>query len=117
MTEGAWPWPEEMDGVLAAPGSHQVLIDNDRVRVLEVSIGPAHREPEHTHRRPRRMIVDGPARIRYYAQGSLEFESPPGAPATGVKVSSMAPEGPHSVENIDDRPYHAIRVELKYPGE
>jgi hypothetical protein len=29
----------------------------------------------------------------------------------------MAPEGPHSVENIDDRPYHAIRVELKYPGE
>src|ERR1035441_7026403 len=68
MTEGSWPWPEEMDGVLAAPGSHQVLIDNDRVRVLEVSIGPAHREPEHTHRRPSVMIVDGPARIRYYAQ-------------------------------------------------
>jgi hypothetical protein len=41
MTEGSWPWPEEMDGVLAAPGSHQVLIDNDRVRVREVSIGPA----------------------------------------------------------------------------
>jgi hypothetical protein len=29
----------------------------------------------------------------------------------------MAPEGPHSVENIDDRPYHAIRVELKDAGQ
>jgi hypothetical protein len=25
----------------------------------------------------------------------------------------MEPEGPHSVENIDERRYHAIRVELK----
>jgi quercetin dioxygenase-like cupin family protein len=113
MAEASWPWPEEMDAVQAAPGSHKVLIDNDTVRVLEVSIAPAHREPEHTHRRPSVMIVDGPARIRYYARGSLEFESPPGPAATGTRTSWMAPEGPHSVENIDDRPYHAIRVELK----
>lgn len=117
MTEASWPWPEEMDAIQAAPGSHQVLIDNDRVRVLEVSIAPAHREPEHTHRRPSIMIVDGPARIRYYAQGSLEFESPPGPGATGTRAGWMDPEGPHSVENIDDRPYHAIRVELKDAGE
>jgi len=25
----------------------------------------------------------------------------------------MDPEGPHSVENIDDHRYHAVRVELK----
>jgi len=25
----------------------------------------------------------------------------------------MEPEGPHSVENIDEHRYHAIRVELK----
>jgi hypothetical protein len=30
-----------------------------------------------------------------------------------VRVSWMEPEGPHSVENIDERRYHAIRIELK----
>ncbi len=30
-----------------------------------------------------------------------------------VRVGWMEPEGPHSVENIDERRYHAIRVELK----
>lgn len=28
----------------------------------------------------------------------------------------MEPEGPHAVENIGTRPYHAIRVELKRPA-
>jgi hypothetical protein len=30
-----------------------------------------------------------------------------------VAVHWMEPEGPHSVENIDDHRYHAIRIELK----
>jgi hypothetical protein len=30
-----------------------------------------------------------------------------------VRVRWMEPEGPHSVENIDEHRYHAIRVELK----
>jgi len=33
--------------------------------------------------------------------------------ASGGRVRWMEPEGPHSVENIDQRRYHAIRVELK----
>jgi hypothetical protein len=31
----------------------------------------------------------------------------------GLRVRWMEPEGPHSVENIDEHRYHAIRVELK----
>jgi len=38
-----------MDALLAAPASHRVLIENDRVRVLEVVIGAQTHEPEHTH--------------------------------------------------------------------
>jgi quercetin dioxygenase-like cupin family protein len=87
---------------------------NDRVRVLEVVIEPRTREPEHTHRATSVMIVDEPARIRYYVGRALQFESPEhaGAPPA-VRVSWMEPEGPHSVENIDERRYHAIRIELK----
>lgn len=75
--EQPWPWPETMDALLAAPASHRLLLENDRVRVLDVLIGPRAREPEHTHQAPSIMIVDEPARIRYYAGGALRFESPP----------------------------------------
>ena len=103
-----------MDALLAAPASHRVLLENDRVRVLEVVIEPRTREPEHTHRAASVMIVDEPERIRYYAGGAVQFESPEfsGAPAAS-RVSWMEPEGPHSVENIGERRYHAIRIEMK----
>jgi len=114
MTTGQpWPWPETMDALLAAPASHRVLLENGRVRVLEVVIEPGTREPEHTHRAASVMIVDEPARIRYYAGGALVFESPADSGSSpGVRVRWLEPEGPHSVENIDQRRYHAIRVEL-----
>ena len=62
--EGSWDWPPSMDAVVAAPKSHRVLFENADVRVLEVTIAAGHREPEHTHRDPSVMVVDGPARIR-----------------------------------------------------
>ena len=109
-----WPWPQTMDALLAAPGSHRLVLENDRVRVLEVVIEPGAREPEHTHRAASVMVVDEPARIRYYKTGELLFESPAhsGSPP-GARVRWMEPEGPHSVQNIDQHRYHAIRVELK----
>ena len=76
-TEQPWPRPDSMDALLAAPTSHRVLLDNNRVRVLEVVIEPGTREPEHTHRAPSVMIIDEPARIRYYQGGTLLFESLP----------------------------------------
>jgi hypothetical protein len=103
-----------MDALLAAPASHRVLIDNDRVRVLEVVIEAGVREPEHTHQAPSVMIIDQPARIRYYADGALTFETAAGPATTaGPRVHWQEPEGPHSVENIDQQRYHAIRIELK----
>jgi quercetin dioxygenase-like cupin family protein len=103
-----------MDALVAAPDSHRVLLENDRVRVLDVLIEPGTREPEHTHRAPSVMLIDEPAHIRYYAGGELRFESASAAEfVPGVRVRWMNPEGPHSVENLDERRYHAIRIELK----
>jgi len=60
------------------------------------------------------MIADEPARIRYYQGGELQFESQaPCQSEPRVRVRWMEPEGVHSVENIDQRRYHAIRIELK----
>jgi hypothetical protein len=36
---GTWPWPDSLDAVVAAPGSHRVLFERERTRVLEVTIG------------------------------------------------------------------------------
>jgi hypothetical protein len=109
-----WPWPETMDALIAAPASHRVLLDNDQVRVLDVEIQPGTREPEHTHQAPSIMIVDEPARIRYYVGDTVRYESAPRSePPAQRRVNWLDPEGPHSVENIDQRRYHAIRVELR----
>lgn len=109
-----WPWADELDGVIAAPDSHRLLFENDRVRVLEVVVAAGAREPEHTHRWPSVMIVDEPARIRYYEHGVQTFESPAGdTPPQGPRAGWMDPEGPHSVENIDTCRYHALRIELR----
>jgi hypothetical protein len=109
---GARPWPAELEGTVAAPRSHRVLLETPAARVLEVVIEPGDREPEHVHSSPSVMIVDGPARIRYYESGVLTFESPPTVDRLAVRVMWMDPEGPHSVENIDTHAYHAFRVEL-----
>jgi hypothetical protein len=109
---GAWPWPSELEGPIAAPESHRVLLETPDVRVLEVVIEPGSREPEHTHRHRSVMIVDAPARIRYYEHGDLTFESDPGRGPASARVTWMDPEGPHSVESIDAATYHALRVEI-----
>lgn len=109
----SWPWPGSLEGPLAAPRSHRVLFETPAVRVLEVEIAPGEREPEHTHRAASVMIVDEPARIRYYAEGVLLYQSPETiAPET--RVSWLEPEGPHEVENLDNHRYHAFRIELRH---
>lgn len=108
-----------MDAAVAAPDSHRVLMETDRVRVVEVVVEPGVREPVHTHRWPGVMWIDRPARIRYYGEsGDLELETPEwpeGESATTAphRTEWMEPEGPHAVENVDEVAYHAIRVELK----
>src|SRR4051794_27018543 len=43
-------WTPENDALVAAPQQHNLLFENDEVRVLEVSVPPGLREPLHAHR-------------------------------------------------------------------
>lgn len=111
---GDWHWGDELDAVTAAPTSHRVVFENEQVRVLEVAVSPGVREPEHTHRWSSVMVTDQRARIRYRIGDEVTFESPdPLPPRDELTGSWMGPEGPHSVENIDSVPLHALRVEFK----
>ena len=92
---GVWPWPDPLDAVVAASGSHRVVLENETTRVFEVIIAPGEREPEHTHRWPSFMVVHRPTRIGYYTGDTLTFtssEQPSPAPR-GPRVSWLDPEG------------------------
>ena len=45
-------WPDELDALVAAPLHHDLLFENEAVRVLDARILPGHTVPLHTHRWP-----------------------------------------------------------------
>jgi len=57
-------WDPALDAVAAAPRHHKVLFENERLRVLEVTLESNDEEPIHHHRWPSVFVFDqvqGPA--------------------------------------------------------
>lgn len=110
-----WPWPDTLDALVAAPGFHQLLYENDRVRVLEVRIAPSQIVPVHTHCWPGVVYVKSSSHfLRRDGQGALVFDSrTTGAPPAVPIVQWLDRLPPHSVENIGSTDIHLISVELK----
>ena len=108
-------WPDSLDAVAAAPQNHKVVLENERVRVLEVTVRPGEKEPLHMHRMPSVMYVMAEDNIRDYdADGKVLYDSrtdkaPPKTPYT----IWMEPQAPHRVENLSKKPLRLLRVELK----
>jgi hypothetical protein len=48
----SWPWPESMDAVQAAGKNHRILYEDEKVRILEVTVAPGEHEARHDHRWP-----------------------------------------------------------------
>lgn len=114
MEKHAWPWDKSLDATIAAPNSHKVLLENDQTRVVEVVILAGHREPAHTHEWPSVMIVDQSTKIIYYDANGKGTEYPARDVSGGKPfVEWLEPEELHAVENLENRPYHAIRIEFK----
>ena len=111
-----WPYPDSLDALVAAPKFHRVLFENDRVRVLEVTVPPHTREPLHTHRWPSVMYRERYGAGRYYdATGKLVHEfADTHAPGTVIpRARWQQPEAPHAVENTGEVADRFVRVELK----
>ncbi len=105
----------ETDAVIAAPNSHKVLFENDKVRVLEVIILPGQKEPMHTHERSSVMMIDSSTRIKYYGEDGVGVEYPERKESKEKPfIEWLEPEGLHAVENLDStKTYHAVRIEIK----
>jgi hypothetical protein len=108
-------WPESLDAVAAAPGNHKVILENDRVRVLSVTVAPGEKEPLHKHTMPaviyvlsREDILDTDAD----GKTLLDTRAIPNPPTKNFAVW-MAHQPAHSVFNRSKNPLRLIRVELK----
>jgi hypothetical protein len=113
--QGAWPWPDSLDALVAAPDHHRLLLENEEVRVLEVRIAPGQFVPVHTHRWPSVVFtLSGDDFIRRDAGGNvlLDTRITP-FPKPRAAADWLGPLGPHSVENVGRSEIRLLSVELK----
>lgn len=109
-------WLKDQDAVVSVPKNHKILFENDKVRVLEVTLAPNELEPVHHHQWPSVLyIMEAGDFIDRDADGNVIMDTrnmpePLVFPLTMYKE----PEAPHSVENLSDTiPIRLIRVEMK----
>ena len=109
-------WPESLDAVVAAPGNHRVVLENEHVRVLDVTVAPGEREPLHAHCLPSVMYLMQEGVYRDYDASGKLVEEVTVAPPDSLfpMVLWLDPQAPHSVHNLDSRPTRLLRVELKH---
>ena len=97
-------WPKDQDAVVSAPNNHKILLENDKVRVLEVTVLPNEIEPVHHHQwKSVLYIMDAGDFIDRDAEGNVIMDTrklpePLVFPLTMYKD----PEAPHTVENLSD---------------
>ncbi len=106
-------WPAEQDALNAAPDNHRVILENDDLRVLEVTVRPGEREKVHHHRWPSVMIVDSRPNYKNYDKDGNEIKPATTAQPELPIVARLPAQAAHAIEVFDTKPFHAIRVEFK----
>ena len=99
---------DPIDALKASPANFRLLLENDRVRVVEYALPPGERDQWHTH----------PAKVSYVVSGgSVRVTTADGRSfvvdekAGDTTWSEPAPR--HFVENIGSTPVKTILVEVK----
>jgi quercetin dioxygenase-like cupin family protein len=103
-------WTAEKDATVAAAANHKILLENEEVRVLQVSVPPHSQEPMHAHRYPAVIyLMSSPHLFEHTEDGKVRDagERPDG-------LTRWLPiDQAHFLENRTDKPLLALRVELK----
>jgi hypothetical protein len=109
-----WPWPDSLDALVAAPRHHKLVLENDRVRVLDTRIPAGDLVPVHTHRWPAvYYTITGSDFIRRDGEGKvlLDTRVTPSVPDQPARFIECLP--PHSIENVGTSEIHLVSVEMK----
>ena len=111
----AWPWPDSLDALAAAPAYHTKLLENEWVRVLHTLIPPGAVVPLHTHRcGGAAYLISWSDFIRRDQDGSVLLDSRTLGSYPTVPCAQWAdPLPPHTVENVGRSVLSILIVELK----
>ena len=95
------------DIVKLAPDQHKVLFENDRIRMLKVTVKPGEKVAMHTN----------PENVNYILKaGTLRLTGADGS-VQDIELSEgqviPAPVSSHAVENVGDTDVQTIGVEIK----
>lgn len=124
-TDGTDPktWDPKSDGPIAAPQNHQVVFENDTVRVISVTVQPGATEPFHAHMKCAVLVFDRPVKVTdrdpqgHVEQQPVVWGAIPWLSATAPKgvpfVWLQPPEAAHSITNNDTKVLHLTRIEMK----
>jgi quercetin dioxygenase-like cupin family protein len=86
---------------------YKVMFENDQVRVLKITYGPKEKSVMHEH--PNGVAV-------FLTDGQIKFELADGKSQDAVVKpgqAMFAPGGKHLPENVGDKPFEVVLVELK----
>ena len=108
-------WPEHLDALAAAPDHHELLFENDRVRVLDSIVRSGDSTPVHTHRWPAVLYILGVSDfVRFDSNGSVLLDSRGTRSAVSIgQVVWSPPLAPHYVSNVGKGDIRVISVEIK----
>lgn len=108
-------WPAALDALTAAPEHHTLILENDRVRVLQTLIPPGQTTGMHTHRWPSVIqTISASHYLRRDGRGVIIHDTRSGkVPPLGFHWSTPLP--PHSIENVGDADIRLILTEIKAP--
>jgi quercetin dioxygenase-like cupin family protein len=108
-------WPAELDAMTAAAEHHEVLLENDQVRVLESRVAPGDSTPVHNHCWPAVLFVlSNSVFFRYDDNGDVIFDSrASGRSMHTGQVGWSPPLLPHYVKNVGDNEIRVISIEIK----
>jgi quercetin dioxygenase-like cupin family protein len=86
---------------------YKVTFENEQVRILKITYGPKEKSVLHEH--PNAVAV-------FLTDGQIKFQLPDGkSQDASVKAgqSMFTPAGKHLPENVGDKPFEVVLVELK----
>jgi beta-alanine degradation protein BauB len=102
---------EQVDALTASPENFHLVLENDKVRVLEYTLLPGKKDHQHTHpRRVAHVMSGGTLRVGFPDGTSMVFEEKAG------ESSWSEPSPLHDTENIGTTPIKILLVEIKQGG-
>ena len=103
-----------LDAMRTAPEHHDVLFENERVRILDTRLPSGERTPVHAHEWPAALyVLSWSDFVRRDENGTLLVDSrdrPAPDIGSGLWIDPLPP---HFVENVGSADLHIIAVEVK----